>query len=74
MQINKFRFFYFYAKKAKFDLVVRVKAKNEISRSRKQNVSEKNSSMFCLKDEQVRIILAYFFFKFGHRNTHLYAF
>ena len=32
---------HFFAKKAKFDLVVRVKAKNEVSRSRKQNVSEK---------------------------------
>ena len=33
--------YHFFAKKAKFDIVVRVKAKNEISRSRKQNVSEK---------------------------------
>ena len=42
---------HFYAKKAKFDQVVRVKAKNEISRSRKQNVSEK--ILVCFKRQKI---------------------
>ena len=39
----------FFAIKAKFDLVVRVKAKNEISRSMKQNVSEQILVCFVWK-------------------------